>query len=64
MIELFHEGTSHVYNNITCEKIVVSEFGFEHYLKEGWVLDPKDLYSDSESKIKPLKMVNSESIKK
>ena len=46
MIVLFHEGTSHVYNGITCKVKLVDEFGFEPFLKQGWVLNPKDLYKN------------------
>ena len=46
MIELFKEGTSRNYNGITCDSMIVNEFGFEPLLKQGWVLDPKELYKD------------------
>jgi hypothetical protein len=48
MIELFKAGTSHIVNGITCQKMIVNEFGFEHYLDDGWVFDPKDLYKEPE----------------
>lgn len=47
MIVLFREGTSQVYNGITCEYRLVNEFGFEGMLKNGWVLNPKDLYKET-----------------
>lgn len=50
MIVLFKEGTSHVYEGITCQIQIVNEFGFEPFLKQGWVLNPKDLYKDDEGK--------------
>ncbi len=46
MIQIFREGTSHTYKNITCEYKLVNEFGFESYLENGWVLNPKDLYKE------------------
>jgi len=46
MIQLFKEGTSHVVNGITCESVIVNEFGFEPLLEKGYVLDPKELYKD------------------
>ena len=53
MIELFKEGTSGVHNGVTCDKMVVSEFGFEHYLEEGYVFDPKELYHKKEESKDP-----------
>lgn len=50
MIELFKEGTSGVHHGVTCDKMVVNEFGFEHYLDEGYVFDPKELYQNKEEK--------------
>jgi len=50
MIVLFHEGTSHVHNGITCKVKIVDEFGFEPFLKQGWVLNPKDLYKEDAKK--------------
>jgi hypothetical protein len=47
MIELFKAGTSHVVNGVTCEKKVVNEYGFEHYLDKGWCFDPKDCYPET-----------------
>jgi len=46
MIELFRKGTSHIVNGITCEKQTVNEFGFEHYLKEGWFFTPEECYPE------------------
>jgi len=46
MIELFRAGTSHVINGITCEKQTVNEFGFEHYLEEGWFFTPEECYPE------------------
>jgi hypothetical protein len=50
MIVLFKEGTSHLYKGITCKMQIVDEFGFEPFLKQGWVLNPKDLYKDEEKR--------------
>ena len=44
MIELFKAGTSHVVNGITCDKMTVNEFGFEHLLETGWFLTPEECY--------------------
>ena len=46
MIVLFKEGTSHNYKGITCQIQIVDEFGFEPFLKQGWVLNPNELYKD------------------
>lgn len=46
MIVLFKEGTSHVYNGITCQYLLVDEFSYEPFLKQGWKLNVKDLYKD------------------
>jgi len=47
MIVLFKEGTSHNYKGITCQIQIVDEFGFEPFLKRGWVLNPNDLYKNN-----------------
>ena len=51
MIQLFHEGTSHVYDGITCEMMMVNEFGFEHHLDNGWVFDVKELYPETKPEV-------------
>ena len=50
MIQLFKAGTSCVYNGITCEMQTVNEFGFEHYLEDGWHFTPEECYP-KESKV-------------
>jgi len=50
MIQLFHAGTSHVINGVTCESMLVNEFGFEHYLDEGWFLTPQECYAEEKEK--------------
>jgi hypothetical protein len=44
MIQLFHAGTSHVVDGVTCEMTTVNEFGFEHLLDNGWHFTPKECY--------------------
>jgi len=62
MIELFKAGTSHVVNGVTCQKQIVNEFGFEHYLDEGWFLTPEECYPEEpkpkEEKVKEKKNDN------
>jgi len=53
MIVLFKEGTSHVYKGITCQVKLVDEFGYEPFLNQGWVLNPKELYKEEKEAEKP-----------
>jgi hypothetical protein len=52
MIQLFRSGTSDVVNGIACERQTVNEFGFEHYLKEGWFFTPEECYPEVKEVIK------------
>jgi hypothetical protein len=54
MIQLFHKGTSHVINDVTCEMQTVNEFGFEHYLEEEWYLTPEECYEEKKVKIESI----------
>lgn len=53
MIEVYREGTSHVVRNVTCERKMVSVYGFEHLLNEGWFLDEKDVYPEPKQELEP-----------
>jgi hypothetical protein len=56
VIELFHEGTERIVDGITCNRILVNEFGFEHLLDEGWHLTPKECYPKETPKTADLKV--------
>ena len=51
MIQLFHKGSSHIVNGITCEMCTVNEYGFEHLFDAGWCLTPEECYLEEKKEV-------------